>query len=213
METNTNINPNTRKVKKVFRYFLQGLVYVAPIGITLYIMYLIFAFVDGLLKEYIENILHISIPGLGVLLLFIIISFLGYVGNSIVFTPIKQLINRLLDKAPILRTVYSAINDLFTALVGNEKKFNQPVLVRVNTISDLEKMGFVTQTDLTDLGIADKVAVYFPHSYNFSGEMFIVPREYIRKLDIPPSEAMKFIVSGGVTKVWLQEEEEKTISE
>jgi len=205
METNSN----TRKVKKVFRYFLQGLVYVAPIGITLYIMYLIFAFVDGLLKEYIENILNISIPGLGVLLLFIIISFLGYIGNSIVFTPIKQLINRLLDKAPILRTVYSAINDLFTALVGNEKKFNQPVLVRVNTISDLEKMGFVTQTDLKDLGITDKVAVYFPHSYNFSGEMFIVPREYVRKLDIPPSEAMKFIVSGGVTKVWMQEQEKE----
>ncbi len=205
METNSN----TRKVKKVFRYFLQGLVYVAPIGITLYIIYLIFAFVDGLLKEYIENILNISIPGLGVLLLFIIISFLGYIGNSIVFTPIKQLINRLLDKAPILRTVYSAISDLFTALVGNEKKFNQPVLVRVNTISDLEKMGFVTQTDLKDLGIVDKVAVYFPHSYNFSGEMFIVPREYVRKLDIPPSEAMKFIVSGGVTKVWMQEQEEE----
>ena len=75
------------------------------------------------------------------------------------------------------------------------------MLVKVNLISDLEKMGFITQNDLSEIGIKDKVSVYFPHSYNFSGEMFIVPVEHITPLDIPPTEAMKFIVSGGVTKV------------
>jgi uncharacterized membrane protein len=87
------------------------------------------------------------------------------------------------------------------AFVGKEKKFNQPVLVKVNLNSDLEKLGFVTQTDLSDLKIKDKVAVYFPHSYNFSGELFIVPKENITPLDVNSGELMKFIVSGGVTKV------------
>jgi len=58
----------------------------------------------------------------------------------------------------------------------------------------------MTQEDLSDLDIKEKVAVYFPHSYNFSGELFIVPRELVRPVDIPSAEAMKFIVSGGVAK-------------
>ncbi|NJK97636.1 MAG: DUF502 domain-containing protein [Bacteroidales bacterium] len=87
------------------------------------------------------------------------------------------------------------------AFVGKEKKFNQPVLVKVNTISELEKLGFITESDLSDLGIKDKVAVYFPHSYNFSGELFIVPVNQITQLDVPAGNLMKFIVSGGVTKM------------
>ena len=107
----------------------------------------------------------------------------------------------MMDRAPLVKLVYSSLNDLFKAFVGKEKKFNKPVLVKVNTISDLEKMGFLTQTDLSKLNIKDKVTVYFPHSYNFSGEMFIVPVEHVTPLDIPAAEAMKFIVSGGVTEV------------
>jgi uncharacterized membrane protein len=97
--------------------------------------------------------------------------------------------------------LYTSVNDLFAAFVGKEKRFKYPVLVKVNTISNLEKIGFITAEDLSEMKIVDKVAVYFPHSYNFSGELFIVPRELITPLDIPSSEAMKFIVSGGITKV------------
>jgi len=53
---------------------------------------------------------------------------------------------------------------------------------------------------LSDLDIIDKVSVFFPHSYNFSGEMFIVPKELVRPIKISPAEAMKFIVSGGVAR-------------
>jgi uncharacterized membrane protein len=87
---------------------------------------------------------------------------------------------------------------LLKAFVGKEKKFNQPVLVKVNTVSELEKVGFLTQEDLSNIGIKDKVAVYFPHSYNFSGEMFIVPSDHVKPLNMAPADAMKFVVSGGV---------------
>ena len=106
----------------------------------------------------------------------------------------------LMEKTPLLNLIYTSIRDLLSAFMGKEKKFNQPVLVKVNIISDLEKVGFITQRDLSDFGIKDKVSVYFPHSYNFSGEMFIVPVEQVKPLNIPPSEAMKFVVSGGVAK-------------
>jgi uncharacterized membrane protein len=184
-------------MKKVFSYFFQGLIYIAPLGITIYIIYFLFTVIDGYIRGYMQKLFDINIPGLGILIVFVLITLLGLIGSTIIARPIKRLFSRLIDKAPLLKVIYSAIRDLLSAFVGKEKKFDQPVLVIVNTISNLEKMGFVTQKDLSDLEILDKVSVYFPHSYNFSGEMFIVPKELVRPINIAPAEAMKFIVSGG----------------
>ena len=188
-------------MKKLFNYFLQGLLYVAPIGVTIYMIYLIFTFIDGLLKSAIESILGFNIPGLGIIVIFLIITLLGFIGQSIIFRPFSLLIEKLISKAPILQTIYSTVKDFLTAFMGKEKKFNRPVLVKVNPVTNLEKMGFLTQSDLSRLNIKDKVAVYFPHSYNFSGELFIVPSEQVTPLDLHSTEAMKFIVSGGVSGI------------
>jgi uncharacterized membrane protein len=188
-------------MKNVMRYFFQGLLFVAPAALTIYFVYIVFTFVDGFIQSSVERYISFHIPGLGIVAMLIIITFLGFIGQSIIFRPIQLLTDRLFRNAPLVRVLYSAIRDLLSAFVGQEKKFNKPVLVKVNTISELEKIGFITTDDLSDIGIKDKVAVYFPHSFNFSGEMFIVPKEHITTLDIPAAEAMKFIVSGGVTKV------------
>ncbi len=185
-------------MKKIFGYFFQGLLYVMPLGLTLYAIVLLFNVIDGLIQKYIETLIKVHIPGLGIVLIFIVITILGVVGGTIIGTPIRRAVNKVLDKAPFLNLIYSSIRDLLSAFVGKEKKFTQPVLVKVNTISELEKVGFLTQEDLSSIGIKEKVAVYFPHSYNFSGEMFIVPAEHVRPLDMTPTEAMKFVVSGGV---------------
>jgi uncharacterized membrane protein len=94
--------------------------------------------------------------------------------------------------------IFSAFNDLFSAFVGKERTVNKPVLVLVNKSLGLEKLGFLTEEDLSRIEEKDKVAIYFPHSYNWSGELFLVPREFIRPVAIPPAEVMKFIVSAGV---------------
>lgn len=186
--------------KRIFNYFLQGLLFAAPIGITGFIIYKVFQYSDGILKPIIENIIHFSIPGLGLLIMVILITILGLAGQTVIAQPFKVLLERFLKRVPLLQMVYSSIRDFMEAFVGKEKKFNQPVMVKVNKISDLEKLGFVTETDLSDLGIKDKVAVYFPHSYNFSGELFIVPVDQVTPLDVNSGSLMKFIVSGGVTK-------------
>ena len=187
-------------MKKIFSYFFQGLIYIAPLGITIYVIYFLFTVIDGFIRGYIQKIFDINIPGLGIVVIFVIITLLGLIGSTIIARPIKRLFRKLMDKAPLLKVIFSAIRDLLSAFVGKEKQFDQPVLVIVNTISNLEKMGFMTQKDLSDMDIMDKVSVYFPHSYNFSGEMFIVPKELVRPINIPPAEAMKFIVSGGVAR-------------
>lgn len=186
-------------MKKFFNYTLQGLLYIAPLGLTLFILYKVLKFMDELLQPYIREIFHLNIPGVGVLVIILLLALLGFVGQTIIARPVKVTFTKLTERVPFLKLLHSAFKDVFTGFVGKEGKFNQPVLVKVNPISELEKLGFLTQDDLSNLGIEGaKVAVYFPHSYNWSGELFIVPAKDVRKIDGPPSEVMKFIISGGV---------------
>ena len=186
-------------MKKLINYLLQGLLYIAPLGITAYLIYASFNFVDGLSQKLLNRFFDFEIPGLGLLSLMIFLIFIGFLGRTIIAQPLKKVFRKIIDKVPLLNFIYSALNDLFSAFVGKEKKFNQPVLVRVNLNSDLEKLGFVTEEDLDIIKAEGKVAVYFPHSYNFSGELFVVPRDQIKHLDINSSELMRFIVSAGLT--------------
>jgi uncharacterized membrane protein len=185
-------------MKKIFFYFLQGLILVAPFGLTIYIIVLIFTFLNNLIAGIFGDIFPFNIPGFGLLVVFFAIALLGLLARTVIARPLRFMWTRFLDKAPLVKLIYSSLKDLMNAFVGTEKKFNRPVRVKVNLVSDLEKLGFLTQEDLSLLGIeGQKVAVYFPHSYNFSGEMFIVPVEHITPLEASASEVMKFIVSGG----------------
>jgi uncharacterized membrane protein len=187
---------------RLARYFLQGLLLIAPLAITAYALIVSFEFIDGLLISYITDFLGFSIPGLGLLIILVSITFIGFLGGSIVFKPILLSIDRIVSQAPLVRIIYTSIKDFMSAFVGKEKKFTEPVLVRMYKDTDLEKLGFITQKDLGNLGIGPgKVAVYLPHSYNFSGNLFIVPVENVRPVNASPTEVMKFIVSAGVTSI------------
>lgn len=186
-------------MKRIINYFFQGLLYIAPLAITGYVIYLLFQFIDNLLKDLLISVFDVDVPGLGVVIIVVFLVLVGVIGQSIVARPFKILFKHVLKKAPFLQLIYGAMNDLFSAFVGKERKFNKPVIVQVNPVSNLEKLGFLTEEDLSRLNEKDKVAVYFPHSYNFSGELFIVPKQQVRAIDINPAVAMKFIVSGGVS--------------
>jgi len=186
-------------MKKLVNYFLQGLLYIAPLGITAYVIYAVFMFMDGILQELVFKYFDIKIPGLGFITLIVFLILIGFIGRTIIADPLKMVFKNIIARVPLLKFIYSAFNDLFSAFVGKEKKFSKPVLVKVNLNSDLEKLGFITEENLELLGEVDKVAVYFPHSYNFSGELFIVPKANIRSIDINSSDVMKFIVSAGLT--------------
>ena len=187
--------------RRLVYYFLQGLLYTAPLGITVLILYALFGFIDGLLRSTLQLWFGIDIPGLGLLIIAALVTLLGFIGQTVIAKPIKRQVTYILNQAPFLQTIYTAIKDFVEAFLGKEKKFTYPVLVKVNRSADLEKIGFVTKTDLSELNIKDKVAVYFPHSYNFSGELFIVPTENITPLDVSPKDAMKFAVTGGIAKI------------
>jgi uncharacterized membrane protein len=98
-----------------------------------------------------------------------------------------------------VKLIYSSVKDLLNAFVGDKKKFTKPVLVTINKDNQLHRIGFITQDDLSTLGLKDMVVVYFPQSYAVAGDHFIVPKENVKPLDISGPVAMKFIISGGVS--------------
>jgi len=184
----------TNVLKSIFRYFIEGLVLIAPISITVYALFWVFELIDGLIP--------LKIPGLGLLSILVFITLVGLIGTTIIAKPILAYYNRVFERIPIIKILYTSIKDLMSAFVGQKKKFTEPVLVKISKDSDTEKLGFITEKDLTVLGIdKGKVAVYFPISYNFSGDLFIVPIENVTPIHASPTEIMKFIVSGGVTKL------------
>ena len=188
-------------MKKIFSYFLQGILFIAPTAIIVYILYSMFVKIDGWVASNIEKLIGFSVPGLGILFLFITITLLGFLGQTTIVRPIKRGADKMIKRIPLLHLLYSSFNDLFSAFVGKEKKFNTPVKVLFNKENNLYKLGFITKESMTEIGNEELAAVYFPHSYNFSGELYLIPNERIEKIDLPPSEVMKFIVSAGVTKV------------
>lgn len=193
---------------KLVSYFLQGLLYIAPLTIVVYIVYALFSFMDGLLQNILVELFDIRIPGLGFITLIIFIAFIGFLGKTIIANPLKKLFKSIIEKIPPLKFVYAAFNDIVAAFVGKEKRFNKPVLVKINRDSEIEKLGFITEEDLEFLDDKNKIAVYFPHSYNFSGELFIVPKSNVTPINVKSSEMMKFIVSAGLTEISKGEETE-----
>jgi len=181
------------------RYFFQGLLFIAPLAVTALILYSLFLFIDNLLRDILEPIFGKITTGIGFLMMILALILIGYFAQTFIGKPFKAWFDRLLSKIPVLNILYSAFSDLFTSILGTEKKFNRPVLVMVNPDANLEKLGFLTEEDLSFLGEKDKVAVYFPHSYNFSGELFIVPSHQVRVVALHSADVMKFIVSGGVS--------------
>lgn len=172
-----------------------------PLVLTLYSIFITFNFVDKLIGDPLKEHYQLDIPGIGIVILFITLTILGLIGESIIARPFIYFTRKILARAPILNTIYTSLQDLFTAFVGKEKKFNVPVIVCMNQENDLWKLGFVTEKNLEEFGLYDMVAVYFPHSYAFSGVLYFVPEKSVKLVDLSPSEVMKFIVSGGVTKV------------
>jgi len=138
-----------------------------------------------------------NIPGLGLALVLGIIFVTGVFVTYFVTEPMYTWFEKTMDKLPVVKFIYSSIKDLTEAFVGDDKKFNHPVLVEVE--GELRRIGFLTQSDLTAIGLPGEAVVYFPFSYSFAGQIYVVKNEKIKPLNMTAADAMKLVVSGGVT--------------
>ena len=187
----------------LLRYMIKGLLIVLPIALSIFIVIWSVTTVDSWLN--VNNILGVdpktgasrNIPGLGLVLVISIILTAGIFVTNFVTEPMYNWFQRTLDRLPILKFIYSSIKDLTEAFVGDEKKFNTPVLVDVE--GGLKRIGFLTQSDLGAIGLPGESIVYFPFSYSFAGQVYVVKNEKIKPMNISAADAMKLVVSGGVS--------------
>lgn len=204
-----------KHLRKFISYVLNGLVITLPVFGTGYIIYNLFRWLDSIVprlwysnEELIERDGDFS--GWGILVLVLMLFVLGWLGSKFINEQLKGAFEKLMNKIPGVNNLYSTISDIMGALVGNKKKFNQPVLVKVSDQLDLEMIGFITDTDLSELGdITGKVAVYFPMSYSFAGHMMIVPVRNIKRIERNAVDIMKYTVSGGIVELDHEDEKQK----
>jgi uncharacterized membrane protein len=189
--------------KALFNYLVRGLLIVVPIALSIFIVIWAVATVDSWLN--VNNILGVNpitgesrnIPGLGLLTVIVIILVAGIFVTNFVTEPMFGWFQRMMQRLPLINFIYTSIKDLTEAFVGDEKKFNHPVIVEVE--GGLKKIGFLTQSDLSKLDLIDEVAVYFPLSYSFAGQLCVVNKEKVKDLKMSAADAMKLVVSGGVS--------------
>jgi len=183
------------RYQKLIQYFLQGLLILGPVSITVYAIYVVFDKIDNILRPV------INIPGIGFVIIIAFILLVGYLSSFFLMSRIISVIDNLLERTPGIKLVYSFIRDFFEAFAGNKKKFTKGVLANVEN-NDVWRVGFITQGDMSKFAMVDFVAVYIPISYSVAGNVYIIPKERIRPItNISSAQTMKFAVSGGVTDV------------
>ncbi len=199
------------KLKNVLQYFFQGIIIIAPIGITLYVVIWLFNLIDNFLPDILYNFFPKwmthpdgslrTIPGLGFILVVLIVTLIGWVSSSFIVSRIVSVLDKVLEQTPGIKYIYTSVKDFLEAFGGNRKKFDKPVLVSVDA-TDTWRLGFITQNDVTQFGLPEHVAVYVPLSYALTGVVYFVPKEKIKPLtNMNSAEVMKFVISGGVTQL------------
>ncbi|WP_395626018.1 DUF502 domain-containing protein [Daejeonella sp.] len=194
-----------RIIKSLFNYLVRGALVILPIAAALFFIYWAVSKVDSALN--LSNVIWVDqtgkpvyIPGLGILTVIVILIIVGIIVTNFVTEPIKKWFGRWFKRLPVFNVIYTSFKDLTEAFVGDDKKFSEPVVVEINE-SGLKQIGFLTQKDLSKIGYSGDVAVYFPLSYSFAGQLCIVNLNKVKPLNMSASEAMKFIVSGGVSQL------------
>jgi uncharacterized membrane protein len=185
--------PFRNPLKRIAGYFLQGFVILAPIAITAYALYWLFERVDSILRPY------VNVPGLGFLLIIASVVVVGWISSNFLMGGLLNLFDQWMERTPGIKLIYTSTRDFFEAFAGNKRKFNKAVLANVLG-PDVWVIGFVTDEELAKFEFgADKVSVYVPQGYNFAGQLYILPREKVKKIDkVSSGDAMKYAVTGGV---------------
>lgn len=172
----------------------------APIGVTVWAIYWLFDRVDNILRPY------VNIPGLGFVIIIVFIILVGWISTKFFVGSLIDIFDRWMDKTPVIKFIYTSTKDFFEAFGGQKKKFSHPILANVFS-EDVWVVGFLTDEELEKLDMgAEMVSIYIPQAYHWAGQLYVLPRHKIRKIDkLGPGETMKYAVTGGV--VDLEEEQ------
>ena len=188
-------------MKVILRSFINGVLTIVPIILVVYVVFKTFMFLDSILgnvlKPYLQND---YIPGIGLLATFALITVLGWMSTKFLTGTIIRLLDRLLENIPIVKTIYSVIKDTFHSFLGEKKSFSKVALITIPG-TDIKSIGFITTEDLESFynPLKDYTAVYIQQTFQIAGVTLLIPKDQIEIIDVKAEDAMKFILSGGMT--------------
>ncbi|HEY2720844.1 MAG TPA: DUF502 domain-containing protein [Chitinophagaceae bacterium] len=192
----------------IIKYFLQGLLVIAPLAVTFYAIYWIVSTIDNWLplfrkpvKDFEGHVIGYEVKnyGLGFVIVIVSVIVIGYLSSFFIQSRIFSLFDKWLEKTPGVKYIYSSVRDFFEAFAGEKKKFDKPVMANVDD-TDVWRVGFITQNDMSLWGLQDHIAVYVPMAYSIAGNVYVLPLSRVKPITtITSSDAMKFAISGGVT--------------
>ena len=196
---------NNFHYKKLFQYFLQGLIILGPVTITIYFIYWAVSSIDSIIPifTYIDaqGIVHVRNYGIGFILIIAILITIGYFSSFFITSRFLSFFDKMLQKTPGIKHIYGTTRDFFEAFAGDNKKFTKHVLANVDD-NDVWRFGFITRDDMHDFDLEEYVTVYVPMAYSVAGNVYVIPRNRVKLIEnISAAQTMKFAVSGGVTHI------------
>jgi uncharacterized membrane protein len=196
--------------KKSLKYFLQGLLVLTPVSLTFYVLFRSFSFIDSLIPIFTEKDSQgqviVQNYGLGFVFIILVLILIGYFSSFFISNRLVIFFDKMMNRLPGVKHIYSTTKDFLEAFAGDKKKFTQNVLANVDD-NDVWRVGFITQDDMSDFGLLDYVAVYIPMAYSVAGNVYIIPKSRVKPIThIDSTQTMKFAVSGGITDIDDKEE-------
>ncbi|MEH6946952.1 DUF502 domain-containing protein [Bacillus sp. JJ634] len=188
-------------MKIIVQNFIKGILTIVPIILVVYVVFKTFIFLDSILGNVLKPYLKEDyIPGIGLLATIALITLLGWLSTKFFTGTMIGLIDKLLEHIPIVKTIYSVIKDTIHSFLGEKKSFSKVALVTIPG-TEIKSMGFITTEDLESFydPLKDYVAVYIQQTFQVAGVTLLIPKDQVEVIDVKPEEAMKFILSGGMT--------------
>lgn len=184
------------------KIFFRGLITLLPIAVTIYIIYSAVVILENLLGSVLRQIFPHYIPGIGFLLILILIFCFGLLLNNLITAKLIMAIENKLVQVPFIKAIYSPLRDLMNLFnKSNNQGMKGVVMVKAGP-SGAMALGIITRENFKDLPLndlsKDKVAVYFPLSYGLGGMTFLISRDMITPIDMPLERAMSLAITGWV---------------
>jgi uncharacterized membrane protein len=201
----------TRPMARLRNYFLTGLVVAGPVAITVWLTWSFVTWVDDLVRPFIpvdylpETYLHVYIPGYGLIIAFIVLTFLGFLTANLVGRTLVEFGEKLLDRMPIVRPVYRTMKQIFETLFSKEGSSFRTVALVEFPAPGMWSLVFLSQPPSADVSArlphVEHVSAFMPCTPNpTTGFFFYVPRQDLIELDITVESAMTLLMSAGMVQ-------------
>ena len=195
-------------MSRIRSWFFTGILVMTPLILTIYVVWTFITFVDNLVVPLVpidyrpSNYLPFSIPGLGLIIVFLFTTFVGVLATGLLGRSLIRLWENILNRMPVVRSVYSAIKQILeTVMATQSDAFRQAVLVEYPR-KDIWAIGFVTGSTKGEVSEnVDKkmVNVFMPTTPNpTSGFLLFFPESDLIFLEMSVEDALKLVVSGGM---------------